>query len=127
MLALFSTSLDLIPQWNTTQFKAPITFAGFFKTVFLTIPVLVFAFNHSPAISSFPAACRKDLTDDTEPHKPYSEAHHFHADGLHHAVRILLYTDSIYQSVRGVAYLNPSVMGAIAIGGFIVPHLLQAL
>ncbi|WP_281648709.1 aromatic amino acid transport family protein [Parendozoicomonas sp. Alg238-R29] len=63
---LFGTSLYLIPQWTTAQFDAPITMAGFFKTVFLTIPVLVFAFNHSPAVSSFATAYRKDLGNDAE-------------------------------------------------------------
>ncbi len=63
---LFGTSLYLIPQWNTAQFEASVSAADFFKTVFLTIPVLVFAFNHSPAISSFTSAYRKDLGNDAE-------------------------------------------------------------
>ena len=63
---LFGTSLYLIPQWTTAQFEAPVTMGGFFQTLFLTIPVLVFAFNHSPAVSSFASAYRKDLGDDAE-------------------------------------------------------------
>ena len=63
---LFGTSLYLIPQWNTAQFEATVSVADFFKTVFLTIPVLVFAFNHSPAISSFATSYRKDLGNDAE-------------------------------------------------------------
>ena len=63
---LFGTSLYLIPQWNTAQFEASVSAADFFKTVFLTIPVLVFAFNHSPAISSFASTYRKDLGNGAE-------------------------------------------------------------
>lgn len=50
---LFGLSLYLIPQWNTAMLSADLPSAGdFFKTLWITIPVLVFAFNHSPAISS---------------------------------------------------------------------------
>ena len=63
---LFGTSLYLIPDWNTAQFEATITASDFVKTVFLTIPVLVFAFNHSPAVSSFASAYRQELGNDAE-------------------------------------------------------------
>lgn len=63
---LFGTSLYLIPQWNMAQFDAPFDMGSFFKTIFLTIPVLVFAFNHSPAVSSYASAYRKELGDDAE-------------------------------------------------------------
>ncbi len=63
---LFGTSLYLIPQWNTAQFEASISAGDFLKTVFLTIPVLVFAFNHSPAVSSFASTYRKELGNDAE-------------------------------------------------------------
>ena len=63
---LFGTSLYLIPQWNTAQFDASISAGDFLKTVFLTIPVLVFAFNHSPAVSSFSSTYRKELGDEAE-------------------------------------------------------------
>ncbi|WP_257285095.1 hypothetical protein [Endozoicomonas sp. SESOKO1] len=56
----------LIPQWNTGQFEATVSAGDFLKTVFLTIPVLVFAFNHSPAISSFASSYRKELGDNAE-------------------------------------------------------------
>ena len=68
IIVLFGTSIYLIPQWNTAQFEATVTVADFFKTVFLTIPVLVFSFNHSPAISSFASAYRQELGDQAEPH-----------------------------------------------------------
>ena len=63
---LFGTSIYLIPQWNTAQFEASISCADFFKTVFLTIPVLVFSFNHSPAISSFASTYRQELGQHAE-------------------------------------------------------------
>ncbi|CAM3414974.1 aromatic amino acid transport family protein [Parendozoicomonas haliclonae] len=66
LVVLFGTSLYLIPQWNTAQFEASVSVADFVKTVFLTIPVLVFAFNHSPAVSSFATAYRKDEGDNAE-------------------------------------------------------------
>ena len=64
---LFGVSLYLIPQWTGAQFDAPVSVESFFKTMFLTIPVLVFAFNHSPAISSFAQTYRKELGDNAEP------------------------------------------------------------
>lgn len=68
IVVLFGTSVYLMPQWNMAQFDAPITAAGMMSTLFLTIPVLVFAFNHSPAVSSFASAYRKDLGDNAEAH-----------------------------------------------------------
>ena len=64
---LVGTSLYLIPQWNMAQFDVTPTAPEFIRTLFLTIPVLVFAFNHSPAISSFSSAYRKELGNGAEP------------------------------------------------------------
>ncbi|WP_263078985.1 HAAAP family serine/threonine permease [Endozoicomonas sp. Mp262] len=64
---LVGTSLYLIPQWNMAQFDVAPTAPEFIRTIFLTIPVLVFAFNHSPAISSFSSAYRKELGNNAEP------------------------------------------------------------
>lgn len=66
ILVLFGTSLYLIPQWSTAQFEASVSAADFIKTVFLTIPVLVFAFNHSPAVSSFSSSYRKEHGNNAE-------------------------------------------------------------
>lgn len=49
---IFGLSLYLIPQWNGAALAQVPTTGEFLKTLWLTIPVLVFAFNHSPAISS---------------------------------------------------------------------------
>ncbi|MFT5235564.1 MAG: serine transporter [Shewanella sp.] len=53
-------SLYLIPSWKLdalTQIPSTTEFLG---TVWLTIPVLVFAFNHSPAISQFSVALKRE-------------------------------------------------------------------
>lgn len=50
---LFALSIYLIPQWNTTMLHQIPDATGFISTLWITIPVLVFSFNHSPAISSF--------------------------------------------------------------------------
>ncbi|AGH38598.1 Serine transporter [Bibersteinia trehalosi USDA-ARS-USMARC-188] len=64
---LFGLSLYLIPQWNTAMLSADLPSAGdFFKTLWITIPVLVFAFNHSPAISSSALSHSKFCDNDPE-------------------------------------------------------------
>ncbi|MDP0588406.1 MAG: aromatic amino acid transport family protein [Candidatus Endonucleobacter bathymodioli] len=69
---LAGTSLYLIPQWSTAQFEVTPTVSGFISTMFLTIPVLVFSFNHSPAISSFASAYRRELGDGAEVQASYT-------------------------------------------------------
>ena len=53
VLILFALSIYLIPEWNGAMLHEFPTAGGFVTTLWLTIPVLVFSFNHSPAISSF--------------------------------------------------------------------------
>ncbi|QGM80826.1 aromatic amino acid transport family protein [Otariodibacter oris] len=50
---LFGLSLYLIPHWNGAILNQMPNSDNFALTLWLTIPVLVFSFNHSPAISSF--------------------------------------------------------------------------
>ncbi|BFU60209.1 MULTISPECIES: HAAAP family serine/threonine permease [Rodentibacter] len=50
---LFAMSIYLIPEWNGSMLNEFPTASGFITTLWVTIPVLVFSFNHSPAISSF--------------------------------------------------------------------------
>ena len=50
---LFVLSIYLIPEWTSASLQQLPTSKGFLITIWLTIPVLVFSFNHSPAISSF--------------------------------------------------------------------------
>ena len=49
---LFGLTLYLIPHWNGAILREVPSARDFVSTLWLTIPVLVFAFNHSPAISS---------------------------------------------------------------------------
>ena len=53
VLILFALSIYLIPEWNGAMLHEFPTAGGFVTTLWLTIPVLVFSFTHSPAISSF--------------------------------------------------------------------------
>ncbi len=62
---LFIFSLYLIPQWKFESFSTvPIT-SEFITIVWLTLPVLVFAFNHSPAISTFSLSVKREYKDDS--------------------------------------------------------------
>ncbi|WP_108651103.1 SLC5/6 family protein [Dongshaea marina] len=61
---LFLLSLYMIPHWTAASLQVVPSAGGFLKTLWLTIPVLVFAFNHSPAISSFAVAQRKRMGKD---------------------------------------------------------------
>jgi len=49
---LFGLTLYLIPHWNGVILREMPSAHNFVSALWLTIPVLVFAFNHSPAISS---------------------------------------------------------------------------
>ena len=63
---LFCLSLYLIPHWNTSSLGQMPDAGSFLGTLWLTLPVLVFAFNHSPAISSFALAQRRHYGDMAE-------------------------------------------------------------
>ncbi|MBF0803739.1 MULTISPECIES: HAAAP family serine/threonine permease [unclassified Neisseria] len=53
VLILFFLSVYLIPHWNAASLSVTLDSGIFISTLWITIPVLVFSFNHSPAISSF--------------------------------------------------------------------------
>ncbi|GKV80013.1 serine transporter [Pectobacterium carotovorum subsp. carotovorum] len=68
---LMLLALYLIPNWNTSVFEnislsSSVTGNGLLATLWLAIPVMVFSFNHSPIISSFAVAKRKEYSDDAE-------------------------------------------------------------
>ncbi|MCI4184778.1 HAAAP family serine/threonine permease [Dickeya dianthicola] len=68
---LMMLALYLIPHWNTTVFHNisltnSTTGNGLLATLWLAIPVMVFSFNHSPIISSFAVAKRREYGDDAE-------------------------------------------------------------
>ncbi|MDH2997817.1 serine transporter [Pasteurellaceae bacterium LFhippo2] len=56
---LFGLSVYLIPSWNGAALTQMPETGDFLTTLWLTIPVLVFSFNHSPAISSFALSQQK--------------------------------------------------------------------
>ncbi|MGK2888976.1 MAG: HAAAP family serine/threonine permease [Candidatus Malihini olakiniferum] len=71
VMVLMLLALYLIPHWNLSIFDN-ISFTksengnGLLSTLWLAIPVMVFSFNHSPIISSFAVAKRKEYGDDAE-------------------------------------------------------------
>lgn len=60
---LFAMSVYLIPEWNLSILSQLPTGSDFVLTLWITIPVLVFAFNHSPAISSFVQSQQREYKD----------------------------------------------------------------
>jgi len=60
---LLGMSLFLIPDWNLSAVSQVPSAVDFTTTLWLTIPVLIFAFNHSPAVSSFASKQREQYGD----------------------------------------------------------------
>lgn len=56
---LFIFSLYLIPYWKLESLQKIPSLEELVQVIWLTLPVLVFAFNHSPAISTFTLSVRK--------------------------------------------------------------------
>lgn len=65
---LLAMSLYLIPKWNLDLFTYVPESGNFLSTLWITLPVLVFAFNHSPAISSCAVSMRERYGDEAEKH-----------------------------------------------------------
>ncbi|GAB2945461.1 HAAAP family serine/threonine permease [Hafnia psychrotolerans] len=68
---LMALALYLIPNWNMSVFQNISVSGngvgnGLLMTLWLVIPVMVFSFNHSPIISSFAVAKRKEYGEDAE-------------------------------------------------------------
>ncbi len=61
---LIFLSIYLIPSWNLAAIKQVTPMGTALKTIWLTLPVLIFSFNHSPAISQFSVAMRRDYGAD---------------------------------------------------------------
>lgn len=70
---LFGLSVYLIPEWNGAALSQVPQTSDFLTTLWLTIPVLVFAFNHSPAISAFALSQQKFYQDRQETDKQASK------------------------------------------------------
>lgn len=62
-LVLFAFSLYLIPHWKLEVLSDVPTTQEFIRVIWFTLPVLVFSFNHSPAISTFSVAMRREYGD----------------------------------------------------------------
>lgn len=62
-LVLLAFSVYLIPNWKLEVFAQVPSVKEFVSVVWLTLPVLVFSFNHSPAISTFSVAMRREYGD----------------------------------------------------------------
>ena len=60
---LLGLSLYLIPHWNLSQFAYVPGTKALLETLWMTLPVIVFAFSHAPAISTFALAQRKKYGD----------------------------------------------------------------
>ena len=61
VVILIGISFYLIPEWNMAVFEQPFDGHDMLITLFLTTPLLVFSFNHSPACSAFARAYRLTL------------------------------------------------------------------
>lgn len=63
---LLFMSVYLIPDWNTAALQQVPSGGDFMITLWISIPVLIFAFNHSPAISAFSMAQTRNYGDNAE-------------------------------------------------------------
>lgn len=66
VLILFGLSLYLIPHWNLSNLSVMPSASSFINTLWVTIPVLVFSFNHSPEISTFALSQQREHNGDAE-------------------------------------------------------------
>ncbi len=60
---LIFISLYMIPNWNLAALSEVAAPGEMIWTIWLTVPVLVFSFNHSPAISQFAVSLKRDYGD----------------------------------------------------------------
>jgi len=63
ILILLGVTLFLIPTWDFSAFRGVPSAGDFLMSVWMIIPVLVFALNHSPAISQFSVAMKHEYGD----------------------------------------------------------------
>lgn len=63
VIILFGLSLYLIPEWNLGNLSVMPDAGSFINTLWVTIPVLVFSFNHSPEISTFALSQQREYVD----------------------------------------------------------------
>ncbi|XXQ69362.1 serine/threonine transporter [Neisseriaceae bacterium B1] len=63
VIILFGLSLYLIPEWNFSHLGVMPDVGTFINTLWVTIPVLVFSFNHSPEVSTFALSQQREYVD----------------------------------------------------------------
>lgn len=63
VFTLVAVSLYLIPQWNGAFFDQTVNIKDSLLMLFITTPLLIFSFNHSPACSSFAHAYQRYFVD----------------------------------------------------------------
>lgn len=147
IVLLAGISLYLIPSWHIDAGFAEVPDAATFATsVWVIIPVLVFAFNHSPAISQFSLAMQRAHGEAAESHASkvlawttallvvftmtfvWSCVLALGADGLKHArednLPVLSYLANVHD-VPVISYLGPAIAIA-AIGSSFFGHYLGA-
>ncbi|SNV16783.1 Serine transporter [Dermatophilus congolensis] len=98
---LIGVSLYLVPQWDLSGLTQPQPLPSMLMTVWLTIPVLVFAFNHSPAISQFSLAMQR--------HYGYNSAEKASKILRANAIMLVLFTMGFVWSC--VLALGPTELG----------------
>ncbi|WP_419834244.1 amino acid permease [Endozoicomonas atrinae] len=69
VFTLVAVSIYLIPQWNSAVFDQPVNLKDSLLVLFITTPLLIFSFNHSPACSAFAHAYRVRFSDAGTCHK----------------------------------------------------------
>lgn len=68
IFVLMGLALFLVPEWNGAALQGGVpSFGKFSVTLWLSIPVLVFSFNHSPVISRFAVAQQQEYGKDAVP------------------------------------------------------------
>lgn len=78
---MFGISIYLIPHWNAATFASELAITPSIKEMWLFLPIFIFSFNHSPAISKFAFAMKE----------------HYQADALNKSRFILLTANTIMQ------------------------------
>lgn len=63
---LLGFSIYLIPHWKFESIQSVPNAFDFAKVIWLTLPVLVFSFNHSPIISTFAQSVQRQYSQDTD-------------------------------------------------------------
>ncbi len=100
IIFMFGISVYLIPHWNASTFFSEMAITPSIKNMWLFLPLFIFSFNHSPAISKFASAMKN----------------HYQSDALRKSRFVLLTSNTIMQFfvlffvVSCILALTPSEM-----------------